>query len=169
MKAQEQTSKLELYGGYAYVRYNASPRITGVPLSESFNANGASGQIEFNANNWLGLVADVTGYSLARRGFTSTNQISYLFGPRINRRRGKVTPFGQVLLGREWAKDGIVFGPVTAFAMMAGGGVDYAVSRHFAVRPVEAEYFLTKFPDGNNERQNNFRYSAGIIFRFGGK
>jgi len=31
-KAQE-SSKVDLYGGYDYVRYNASPRITGVPPS----------------------------------------------------------------------------------------------------------------------------------------
>jgi hypothetical protein len=37
------------------------------------------------------------------------------------------------------------------------------------VRPVQAEYFLTKFPDGDNNRQNNFRYSAGIVYRFGGQ
>jgi opacity protein-like surface antigen len=64
--------------------------------------------------------------------------------------------------------DAIVLGSKTAFGMTAGGGIDFTVSRHFAIRPVQAEYFLTKFPDGLNNRQNNFRYSAGIAFRFGG-
>jgi len=50
-----------------------------------------------------------------------------------------------------------------------GGGVDISMSRHIAIRPVQAEYFLTKFPDGNNDRQNNFWFSAGIILGFGGK
>jgi len=40
------------------------------------------------------------------------------------------------------------------------------VSRHISVRPVEAEYVLTKIPDGLNNRQNNFRFGAGIVFRF---
>ena len=32
-KAQEiETPKVELYGGYDYIRYNANPRINGVPL-----------------------------------------------------------------------------------------------------------------------------------------
>jgi opacity protein-like surface antigen len=167
--AQEQASKLELYGAYDYVRYNANPKISGVPPSESFNANGGSGQIEYNVNNWLGLVADFSGYAVARRGLATTHQISYLFGPRVNLRRGRVTPFAQVLLGGAWAEDGITFGPVTAFGMTAGGGVDLSLSRHVAIRPVQAEYFLTKFPDGNNNLQSNFRFSAGIIFRFGGK
>jgi len=50
--------------------------------------------------------------------------------------------------------------------MTAGGGVDFRISEHFAIRPVQAEYFLTQFTDGANNRQNNFRYSAGIAFRF---
>jgi outer membrane immunogenic protein len=60
-----------------------------------------------------------------------------------------------------------VLGSKTAFGTTAGGGIDVTVSRHFSVRPVQAEYFLTKFPDGASNRQNNFRYSAGIAFRFG--
>ena len=168
-KAQEEPSTLEVYGGYDFARSNANPKINGVPPSESFNANGVSGQIEYNANNWLGLVADFSGYAVARRGFATTYQVSYLSGPRINLRHGKVTPFAHLLLGGAWAEDGITFGSVTAFGMTAGGGVDIGVSRHIAIRPVQAEYFLTKFPDGNNNRQNNFRFSAGLILRLGRK
>jgi len=51
--------------------------------------------------------------------------------------------------------------------MTAGGGIDLKVSKHFSIRPVQAEYFLTRIPDGLNNRQNNFRYSAGVVFRFG--
>jgi opacity protein-like surface antigen len=165
--AQEETSKLDLYGGYDYVRYNANPRVNNLPPSESFNANGLSGQIAYNANSWLGLAGELSGYALARKGFATTHQISYLFGPRINLRHGKITPFAQVLLGRVWAEDGITFGSVTAFGMTAGGGIDLRVSRHIAIRPAQGEYFLTKFFDGNNNRQNNFRFGAGIVLRFG--
>jgi hypothetical protein len=50
--------------------------------------------------------------------------------------------------------------------MTAGGGIDLKVSRHVSVRPVQAEYFMTKIPDGLNNRQNNFRFGAGVVFRF---
>ena len=87
-QAQEgQESKVELYGGYDYVRHTASPRISGVPASESFGALGVSGQVEYNVNNRLGAVAELSGYGLARQGFASTYQVSYLFGPRINLRQ----------------------------------------------------------------------------------
>jgi opacity protein-like surface antigen len=168
-KAQNDASMFEAYGGYDYVRYNATPNISGVPPSESVSGNGGSAQLDYNVTNWLGLVADFSGYAVARQGLGTTHQVSYLFGPRVSLRRGRFTPFAQVLLGRVWAEDGVTFGSVTAFGMTAGGGVDVSVSRHIAIRPVQAEYFLTTFPDGNNNRQNNFRFSAGIIFRFGGK
>jgi hypothetical protein len=51
--------------------------------------------------------------------------------------------------------------------MTAGGGIDVKISKHFSIRPVQAEYFLTKIPDGLSNRQNNFRFGAGIVFRFG--
>ena len=168
-KAQEQPSRLELYGGYDFVRFNANPRISGVPPSESNSANGGSVQADYNPTNWLGLVADFSGYVVARQGFSNTHQVSYLFGPRIRLRRGRFTPFVQVLPGRAWAEDGITLGTVSAFAMTAGGGVDVRVSRHVSIRLIQAEYFLTRFSDGNNNRQNNFRFGTGIIFRFGGK
>jgi hypothetical protein len=168
-KAQDFTPRFEAYTGYDYMRDNATNDITHVPPSQSVNGNGGSGQLELNATRWLGVVGDLGGYAVARNGFATAHQISYLFGPRVNFRSGWVTPFAQVLLGAMWASDAIVLGSKTAFATTAGVGIDVTVSRHFAVRPVQAEYFLTKFPDGANNRQDNFRYSAGIVFRFGGR
>ena len=45
--------------------------------------------------------------------------------------------------------------------MTAGGGVDFKVSGHVSVRPIQAEYFMTKIPDGLNNRQDNLRLGAG--------
>ncbi len=36
--------------------------------------------------------------------------------------------------------------------MTAGGGIEFKVSRHVWVRPIPAEYFMTKIPDGLNNR-----------------
>jgi peptidoglycan-associated lipoprotein len=51
--------------------------------------------------------------------------------------------------------------------MAAGGGMDFKLSKLISIRPIQAEYYLTKFPDGLNNRQNNFRLSSGVVFRFG--
>jgi opacity protein-like surface antigen len=63
----------------------------------------------------------------------------------------------------------------TGFAMLAGGGLDIKVSKHMSIRPVGADYYLTRLPDfltqnlpGHNHRNaNNFRYTAGVNFSFG--
>jgi hypothetical protein len=165
-KAQEiEKPKVELYCGYDYVRYNANPRINGVPPSESFSANGITGQAAYNPYSRIGIVTELSGYSLSRKGHSTTYQLSYLFGPRVSLRQHIVTPFAQVLFGGLWAADGVTLGAVNAFGMTAGGGIDLRVSRYFAVRPVLVEYFMTKFPDGANDRQNNFRFGAGIVLR----
>src|SRR5215469_1385754 len=165
----QSTPTFEVSTGYDYVRYNANPRIAGVPTSENVNGNGVNGQFACNPYSRVGLVAEVAGYAVSRKGFTTTHEVSYVFGPRIHLRRGRITPFVQTLLGRQWAEDGITLGSVSAFAMTMGGGVDVAISTHVAIRPAQAEYFLTKFNDGNNKQQNNFRFGAGIVFRFAQK
>jgi hypothetical protein len=68
---------------------------------QTFNGNGGGSQLEYDANQWLGVVGDLAGY-----GATSTvngalvgGAFSYLFGPRINFRNKKVTPFAQTSSG----------------------------------------------------------------------
>jgi len=107
VKVYESTPTFEASAGYDYVRYNANPKI---PTSENVNGNGVSGQFAFNPYSRVGLVAEVAGYAISRQGFATTHEVSYLFGPRINLRRGRVTPFVQTLFGRQWAEDGITFG-----------------------------------------------------------
>ena len=161
--------KLELYAGYDYTRFNINANVSGQPPSQTFNGNGGGGQLVYNVNNRLGVLGDVGGYWATN----STKQgaiIPYLFGPRANLHRGTITPFAQVLVGGAATSSGIVkTGWQNHFAMTAGGGIDVRISKHFSIRPVQAEYFMTKLPDGLNNRQNNFRFSAGVSLLLGGK
>jgi hypothetical protein len=163
----QEPSKLELYGSYSYIRFNVNAKVNGQPPFQTFNANGGSGELTYNLNNWLGVLGDAGGYwatSATKQGAA----FPYLFGPRVSVRRGKVMPFAQVLLGGVLTSSGIEqTGWQSHFAMTAGGGIDVKLSKHFSIRPLQADYFLTKIPDGLNNRQNNFRFGAGIVFRFG--
>ncbi|MGB8774776.1 MAG: hypothetical protein WCC78_11590, partial [Terriglobales bacterium] len=47
VKAQEQASKLEAYGGYYYVRFNVNANVPGFPSSATYNGNGGGGQLEY--------------------------------------------------------------------------------------------------------------------------
>lgn len=164
--AQDNTSKIDVYGGYDYVRFNVNSNVGGVPPTQTFNANGGGSQLQYNANGWFGVVADLDGYYVSTP--PRAGAFSYLFGPRVNSRRDKIKPFAQAIFGGPLATGGIgEAGAENHFAMAVGGGIDFKVSEHFSVRPVQVDYFMTKFPDGLNNRQNNFRFGTGIVFRFG--
>jgi hypothetical protein len=77
----------------------------------------------------------------------------------------RFTPFAHALFGGARSSSS-VFGfsaSETAFAMALGGGVDIG-SRNLAFRIGQFDYLMTRF---GGVRQNDFRYSAGIVFRFG--
>jgi len=180
--------KAELFLGYSYLR--------SVPTLEAGNRlvwlNGGSASIAFNINRYLGIVADVGDYTNseirfqgAYRSTVDVNDadggvISYLFGPRLSFRHERITPFVQALFGGARASEVTLANctfsctllPVqNAFAWTAGGGLDFRVHRHFAIRVIQAEYMMTRFQDyttGNIASQNDVRLSSGLVFRFGG-
>ncbi|HEV8492902.1 MAG TPA: outer membrane beta-barrel protein, partial [Candidatus Angelobacter sp.] len=151
------------------------------------NSNGGSGSVAFNANEWFGVVGDFGYYHASPdisaievvlpgvSGSASVNTFSFLFGPKITMRGNeKFTPFAQALLGGAHQKtslDVTGFGSTstseTAFAMALGGGFDVKVAKSVAIRLVQVEYVLTKFNDGDSNRQNSVRISTGLVFRFG--
>jgi hypothetical protein len=40
------------------------------------------------------------------------------------------------------------------------------LARHFALRPIQADYFLTGLPNTAANRQNSLRLGADIVIRF---
>jgi outer membrane immunogenic protein len=168
-KAQDEPAKLEESATYSYIRFNVDAKLPGVAPHESYNASGGGGQLEYNANRWLGVVGDLSGY-VVTKGSPVAGTFSYLFGPRVNFRHHRVAPYAQTLLGGIAATSDLgSSGPANHFAMTAGGGVDYTISKVVALRLFQAEYYMTRFPNGLNNRQDNFRASTGIVFRFAKK
>ena len=58
----------------------------------------------------------------------------------------------------------------TSFAMMAGGGVDIRLAKHFTYRLFDADYYLTRpisFISGGNVNKNNFRVTTGVALTWG--
>ena len=50
--------------------------------------------------------------------------------------------------------------------------VGFKVTNHIAFKPVQVEYLTAQLPDlvaSRSSFQNNLRYSAGVVFRFGEK
>jgi hypothetical protein len=173
--AAQETPKVEVSGGYSYVRANL---IT--PNGCCPNMHGGIGSAAFNANRWVGVVGEIGVYhtgNVVNTGLDLT-VVSYLFGPRLSyRKHERLTPFAHVLLGGGHAggtlysgKSGSPgLGPNNAFAIAAGGGLDVKVSSHAAVRVFQADYLLSRFLNGVNDHQNSFRLTAGVVFRFGSR
>ena len=60
-------------------------------------------------------------------------------------------------------------GTLSSHSLNGGGGLDIPLSHSIAFRPVQVDYVLTRFGNGftsGNQNQSNFRYQAGIQFRF---
>ncbi len=173
VKAQEEPSKIDLYGGYYYARFHVNANVPGIAPSATYIGKGGGGQLEYDAKSWLGVVGDLGGFYATSEGNGSFagGVFTYLLGPRVNFRQGRFTPFVQALFGGVRTTDGIAqsTGSENNFAMTAGGGIDFKLSRYVSVRPTQAEYFMTRIPDGLNNRQNNLRLGAGIVLRLGRK
>lgn len=156
---------------YNYVRANAPPDGCGC-----FSMHGGNAWFAYSFTRSFAVVAEVGSQRASDLNGSGEDLTltSYLFGPRFSwHRSGHFAPFGQVLLGGahasgSFATDGSGFaGSSNAFALIAGGGLDIGIARHFAIRAFEADYYRTQFANGFNDRQNNLRLGAGVIFRFG--
>jgi opacity protein-like surface antigen len=172
VRAQEKTTPV-VETGLNFSLTNLYPG-SGVP---SFTSIGGSGTVEYNINRTFGVVADLGGYrNNADVNFNPTT-FTYLFGPRVNLRMSRITPYAQALFGGARVSTSLT-DPVTGnaitqngFAMAYGGGVDVRLKDHIYIKPFQLEYLMTQTPniwspDGN---QNSMRFSAGVVFRFGSK
>lgn len=166
-KAQETTTpKYEVGLNYSWLHVNSAN------FDYARTGNGGSGYFEYNVTKTLGLVTDFGGYANTRTGIDD-KIMTYMFGPRFNLRRGKFTPYAQFLFGGAYLFSN-PFGiskNQNAFASAAGGGLDWQVSNHIAIKPIQVEYVMTQLnaANGFGSHQNDVRYSAGVVFRVGSK
>jgi len=178
----QDSSKVDVFGGYSYLMYRPDVSTPGAPSSVNFN--GVVGSVAVNLNSWIGGASEfawyhastITAGGVAIPGAT-INMETYLFGPKIFKSTGKFTPFAQALFGGvHETPSGFGANEVNqgAFAMELGGGLDWNAGHHLAVRLGQIEYLMTRFNNttiggigaAGTGMQNNFRYSAGVVFRF---
>jgi hypothetical protein len=179
--------KIEATADYSYFRLN--PGLPSVWNSQNLNGGGA--QAAFYLKSWLALAADLQGYG----SFTQCPKKSSEFigcasratclptrsAPRSSTARESLSPLPEVQLGGAHSnfyanacnKNTGICGSRSpsnnAFALAIGGGIDIAVSEHFGIRLVDADYELTRFGNnftGGNNSQSNFRFQTGVQFRF---
>ena len=104
----------------------------------------------------------------------ATREYNFLFGAQFARRKyERWTPFGELMYGHQGTR-GVATpqsGPLvtevgTGRALVAGVGADYKINPRFALR-FKADYLQTgtAFPLVGKQKQDNFRFSMGIVIR----
>jgi opacity protein-like surface antigen len=204
----EDSPKVQIFGGYsllhadtAGVSNSSVDALLGTSgSSATSNFSGWNTELQYNVKPWLGAVADFSGNygtaispasGSALSGTPSFSSHSFLFGPVLQQSRGKVRPFVHALFGvNRLSSDATAaatfFGVApattadTAFAMALGGGLDYKLTKRFAVRLGQLDYLYTRHNplayagafygttalSGTANHQNNLRFSAGLTFAF---
>jgi hypothetical protein len=191
--AAEDSPGFEGYFGFDWVQFN--PDTPNIP---SFTADGGSAQFVYNFYHGVGIAFDGGVVSKDTFGGVFDNkQAHFLIGPRYGfHNHSRFTPFGVILFGGGYAAVSTSIADVpavptvlpstsitvpdnvsvrltasrTSFAMMAGGGLDIRLSKHFAYRLFDADYYLTRpisFISGGNVNKNNFRVTTGVALTWG--
>ena len=169
--------KAEVFGGYQYthISYGFPSGTDFLGLNSSDSYNGWNAALTVWANQWLGVTADFSG-AYKSNAFASDSGIdikqhTFMFGPTIaSHSNEKFVPFAHVLFGGAHCSANIsgdcIGTDANSLAMAFGGGLDVG-SKKIAFRVGQFDYIYTRFGhnDGLNH-QNDFRYSAGIVFRF---
>jgi opacity protein-like surface antigen len=199
----QEVPKADIFFGYSFLRVNSDGNIP------AFMANGGLFNAGFNINNHFAIEAEFGGYhngNIHNYQFDTTSY-SYLFGPRFSMGRSRrIDPYVHALFGVNRASTSIsassVIIPVhpvvppsgvtlptpvngryqasqANFGMAIGGGLDVRMTKRVTLRPIQLDYYLTRFQTksieelinntSSNKNQNNLRYAAGLMFSFGSK
>ena len=176
--AQAPDKNREVDVAFTYAAMRASERNT-----TSFWLQGGAVELHGRFYRGLGVVASVTGMHEGSNSslIAPLDLVTVVFGPRYTLDLHKrASMFTEGLVGETHGfhsvfayGSGSVNNPdngttdsSTSFALQAGGGLDLRLTRHLSVRVVQADYLRTQLPNGAGNLQNNFRVSAGFIFRF---
>jgi len=159
----QETPKADISAGYSLLF---------IAKGFTLTMNGGSVAGAVNVNDWIGVVADFGAYD-GSAGIPGLIGETYTFGPRFSYRKwNRLTPFAQVVIGGGHANttNGGFLGARNAFAAGAGGGGDLVLDRagKFALR-AQLEFLNFRTNDNFSPQSNTgaFRFSAGIVFRFG--
>ena len=162
--AAAQVPKGNLFLGYSYTSADLNN-------NDRSNLNGWEGSLEGKFLPFVGIVADVSG-EYGKNDFPSSTQVfhvdarehNFLFGPRVSFSVARVRPFVHALFGAGHVSvsGGGYSASDTSFATALGGGLDFKLVPLLAWR-FQGDYLQTRF---FGTRQDNGRFSTGIVFNF---
>jgi outer membrane protein OmpA-like peptidoglycan-associated protein len=174
--------KWELYGGYSFLYpggdiHGQLPAAL-QPLTSQMESNprGAGASLTYNFNHWFGLTLDTSahwgsGEATFFKKFDDAAFSNLSFGPKITFRHEHFSPFLEVLVGDHRLMPD-AFHDVDKLGLMLGGGLDWNLNRHVALRLIRADYVMSSYrygpPSVPSTDLHGVRLQAGINFMFGG-
>jgi outer membrane protein OmpA-like peptidoglycan-associated protein len=183
--AQDQpVPKWELFGGYSFLYPNADLHVLLpgglLPVSSPLESNprGLGGSLTYDFNRWFGLTLDgsthwgsgetTLGKEIDDVGFSNLS-----LGPKITFRKTHVAPFLEALVGdHRLAPD--AFHDIDKLGFMFGGGLDFKVSKHVALRLPRVDFVMSSYRYGPSATTGStdlrgIRAQAGLVFTWGGE
>jgi peptidoglycan-associated lipoprotein len=164
--AQDYNSKIDIFAGYSFVHTGPGAQLS------TFNANGGVASVGLNLTNWLSGVVEVGGVHATNIGGADVDATAetVMAGPKISLFHGsRLSPFAQALFGFVHTNPGYSQQTINhnTFAAAPGVGLDWNATRHVGIRLAQVDYLFTRMPaTAGQVNWNNFRYSAGVVFRF---
>jgi len=183
--AQDQPApKWELYGGYSFLYPNSDVHamLPGglLPVSSPLESNprGVGGSLTYDFNRWFGLTLDASthwgsGESSLFKKIDDAAFTNFSFGPKVTFRRPHVAPFLEALVGDHRLTPD-AFHDINKLGFMFGGGLDFKLSRHVALRLPRVDYVMSSYRYGPKATTGStdlrgVRAQAGLVFTWGGE
>lgn len=155
--------RLEAFAGFSYLNAGTSG------LTSRQNVAGFEGSVSINVNRWLAGEANFGAYyktlNILNVGTFAFHDYTAMAGPRFMMRKAFFHALGGIdhLSGSTNFYATGATSSANTLAGAAGGGVQWNISRHLALR-TSADYVLSRF---GGLMQNNFRVTLGIVFEAG--
>ena len=160
---EQNMPRLEAFGGVSYLNAGTSG------LASRQNVAGFEGSVAIHANRWVAGEANFGGYykilTIVNVGNFAFHDYMAMAGPRFNIRKA----FFHALVGIDHLAGSANFYSTSgtssdnSLAGTGGGGVQWNISRHLALR-TSADYVLSRFA---GLTQNNIRVTLGVVFEAG--
>jgi outer membrane protein OmpA-like peptidoglycan-associated protein len=140
------------------------------------NPRGAGASLTYNFNGWFGLTLDTSAHwGSGEKGLP--NRIddaafsNLSFGPKLTYRRGRFSPFVELLVGDHRLMPD-AFHDIDKGGIMLGGGLDINLSRHVALRLFRLDYVASDYryapTPASATNVGGLRAQAGLNLMFGG-
>ncbi len=160
--------ELDLAVTYLSERSNITP-------GNFFWRQGGTFELSAEVYRGLGIAVNIAGAEANNIQGTGIglDTLTTTVGPRYtwHQRSGRLSVFGQGLVGEShgwnsfFPQSGGAVSTADVLALQVGGGVDVRVGHHLALRPIQADWIRTQFPNATTNVQNNLRLGAGVVLR----